>query len=223
MEKEISNYKNSYDRIWYINQSTITRKIVRKVTESILDRKDNFSVNDFNVLIAMTAHKKTIGPVKKIEKITLLDINPVSKKEVLSLISSDVGCWSLPKQEFRDVFNNEEYLHAFKHLLQTLVFTESENIETLLMALEKFADYNIPILQSAFISPILYCIHPTVFPIINSKSRKVIGDYYQRKLSHKLIDYLNEREFFVKFRNDKNFLSDFRDVDGYVVWMSDFK
>ncbi len=219
MEKEIYDYKNSYERIWRINQGTITRKIVRKVIESILIRKDNFSVNDFNVIIAMTAHGKTIGPAKKIEKITLLDINPVSKKEILSLISSDVGCWGLPKQEFSDVFNNKEYLLAFRNLLQTLVFTKSENIETLLMALEKFADYNIPKLQSAFISPILYCIHPIAFPIVNSKSRKVIGDYYQRKFSHKLIDYLNEREFFVKFRNDKNFLSDFRDVDGYVVWM----
>ena len=220
MEKEISKYKESYKRIWWINQSTITKKLVRKVVESILIRKDNFSVNDFNALISMTAHVKTIGPLKKIEIITLLDINSISKKEILSLITSDVGCWGLPRQEFSDAFSNKEYLHAFKNLLKTLVFTESENTETLFMALKKFAKYEIPILQSAFISPILYCIHPIVFPIVNRKSREVIGDYYQRKFSHKLIDYLNEREFFVKFRKDNNFLSDFRDVDGYVVWMS---
>jgi len=212
-EKEINEYKNNNNRILWKNQAKQTSDILQLLVEAITKAND-FSMKNFHALIYITAHKSSISATTKIDKIRQLKINKDYSEKILNLIHDDIGCWALPRK------NYEEYIHDRISEVWDLIkaiYEKDEEI-TLVTEIDDFAQRRISNLQSGLLSPIFYCLKPTMFPIINGKSIKIIKGILGTNISNKILDYNFERKKFLEFREAYDFSKDFRDLDGFVLW-----
>lgn len=218
--EEIERYKESKDRQDLLDGGRETSNVVRKLAEAILDR-EGFTWKDFNALYLTTIWYGRYKTETKKGLIQELNIDSDRKKEIIQSISDKVGCWGSGTFTFQYVLDTKEKLESVEHLLITLVKNnDAKVLDGAIQNFANFADNNIGRIQSGVLSPILYCLHPTKYPVINSRSRKNLEEIFHVPLTGRIRNYLDEKKYFDFFRNEFAFEKDFRDVDGYLgVWI----
>lgn len=126
----------------------------------------------------------------------------------------DSGCWNLVliNTDRWGIFESVENANYFIDLIQA--FLDKEDVVELDDALATFISYEVRGLQSATLSPVLFCLQPKLYAVIN----KSIATGFERltglPLSTELADYLAVNEMMREFL-ERYELFDFSDVDGF--------
>ncbi|OQY28025.1 MAG: hypothetical protein B6244_08780 [Candidatus Cloacimonetes bacterium 4572_55] len=124
------------------------------------------------------------------------------------------GCWNLVliNTDKWGIFHTIENAESFIDLLES--FLMKEDAESLDQALSQFINRDIRGIQSATLSPLLFCLQPQLFSVINKSIITGFERLTGYPLSPDLHDYMTinslMREFLKKYE-----LFDFSDVDGF--------
>ena len=126
----------------------------------------------------------------------------------------DSGCWNLV------LFNTDKWgifhsVDAANHFIDLLrMFLETEDAELLDIVLEKFINLSIRGIQSSTLSPLLFCLQPSKYAVINKSTALGFERITGFPLSTDLADYMEinamMREFLAQYE-----LFDFSDVDSF--------
>ena len=206
----IKNYLSNDERIEWIEQGKQTSQFVQKLTKAIFNR-GNFSWQDFNAIFLTLIVSKRMGTQKKIERIRGLDLDSKVENEIIAEISDNIGCWGSGVFSFRYILQNKKDMEAVAVLLKKMIATADKSI--LDNTIKEFAKLNIKGLQTGVISPILYCLHPTFYPIINKPSTSALSNLIDVDFSFKLINYFEEAKHFHDFKEAHKLKDDYRDLD----------
>jgi hypothetical protein len=209
----LKSYFENDERDRWIKEGKETAQITQKLIKGILER-GKFTWEDFNVIFQTIIVSKRIGTQTKIDKIKKLGIKSQIEKEIVSEISDAVGCWGSGIFSFRYHLKDEKDVKAIEDLLEKM--TTLEKKESLDKAIKEFADKNIKGIQAGVLSPILYCLHPTIYPVLNSPSIKAMEELLDKQFTGKLVNYIEEAEDFRQFRENKKLKDDFRDLDTFL-------
>lgn len=126
----------------------------------------------------------------------------------------DSGCWNLVliNTDKWGIFENVESANHFIDLLKT--FYEEDDLAKLDAALSRFISLGVRGIQSATLSPVLFCLQPKLYAVVN----KSISVGFERltglPMSTDLVDYIVINEMLREFL-DHYELFDFSDVDGF--------
>ncbi len=126
----------------------------------------------------------------------------------------DSGCWNLVliHTEKWGIFESVENANRFIELLSA--FLEEDDPDELDGALEDFISYGIRGLQSATLSPVLFCLQPQLFAVINKSIATGFERLTNAPLSTELVDYMAVNELMREFLLRYDFF-DFSDADGF--------
>jgi MoxR-like ATPase/predicted RNA-binding protein with PUA-like domain len=214
IEDLIDRYRDKHD--WERDKAHVqnTSKVIRQLVQAIVETG---SVDEYamRTVYNLCQNDDALQPENKKERIDNLDIDSTAKSEIKERIDEGTGIvgkgtYSVP------IEGHEE--EAF-NLLSTAI--RSDNRDEIDPAIEEFANLEIEGIQNGIISPILYFLHPTKYPISNHRSRTGMQKFFGYEMSGRLTSYLTEVEKFHEVRADYPFKNDFRHLDSFFNWVEE--
>lgn len=109
-----------------------------------------------------------------------------------------MGRWGIGRVILRGLKNKDNLL-SFKELLKALVY--ETNVAKLNQSVEDFARKKIKDVTVGTISPILYCLQPTLYPVLNHKTYSFFDILSSNKHTNNLRDYTAMAKVVREFRN----------------------
>ncbi|WP_238476943.1 AAA family ATPase [Natranaeroarchaeum sulfidigenes] len=154
-----------------------------------------------------------LKPETKQKQIDNLAIDADAKTEIKDRIEQGTGIigkgtYSVPIEGHEDA--------VFNFLSTTINSDDRTEIDA---AIEEFAAQDIEGIQNGILSPILYFLHPTKYPISNDRSRTGMQTIFDYEMSGLLKSYLDEVERFYEVRAEHPFKEDFRHLDSFFNWI----
>lgn len=214
IEDLIDRYRDKHD--WERDKAHVqnSSKVIRQLVQAIVETG---SVDEYamRTVYNLCQNDDALQPENKKERIDNLDIDSTAKSEIKERIDEGTGIvgkgtYSVP------IEGHEE--EAF-NLLSTAI--RSDNRDEIDPAIEEFANLEIEGIQNGIISPILYFLHPTKYPISNHRSRTGMQKFFGYEMSGRLTSYLTEVEKFHEVRADYPFKNDFRHLDSFFNWVEE--
>ncbi|MFC6837569.1 AAA family ATPase [Halomarina ordinaria] len=214
IEDLIDRYRDEHD--WEQDKSHVqnTSTVIRQLVQAIVETG---SVDEYamRTVYNLCQNDDALQPENKKERIDNLDIDSTAKSEIKERIDEGTGIvgkgtYSVP------IEGHEE--EAF-NLLSTAI--RSDNRDEIDPAIEEFANLEIEGIQNGIISPILYFLHPTKYPISNHRSRTGMQKFFGYEMSGRLTSYLTEVEKFNEVRAEYPFKNDFRHLDSFFNWVEE--
>lgn len=135
-------------------------------------------------------------------------------EEIVSYISTDTGSVGGPNFSLQPP--DEETEQIVHQLFTRLLEAESGEEKDAIVA--EIADLRIDRLQSGLLSPILYYLYPTHYPIINSMSVDGLAKYFDESASESFDEYLDHCKTLREIRDTYGFRDNCRDLDYFFVW-----
>ena len=189
-----------------------TSDAVRKLTRAVIDSGD-IDTEKISAIYHLCQHDRAYLPKTKMRTIEGMDIDQQAKEEIQSHIDDGTGIIGGGSYIVRiDGYEDETFA-----LLDQLV--NANDPDELEKVVKRFAKLKIKGVQTGKISPILYFLHPTVFPICNKKSREGMEKYFGHNISPNLSAYPKAIEQFRVVRDEFGFEDDFRDLDNFFNWV----
>jgi len=212
IEELIDRYDDEHD--WERDKAHVqnTSEVIRQLVQAIVETG---SVDEYamRTVYNLCQNDNALQPENKKERIDNLDIDSTAKSEIKNRIDEGTGIvgkgtYSVPIEGHeKEAFN----------LLSTAI--RSDNRDEIDPAIEQFANLEIEGIQNGIISPILYFLHPTTYPISNHRSRTGMQKFFGYEMSGRLTSYLTEVEKFYEVRDDYPFKEDFRHLDSFFNWL----
>lgn len=212
IDELVNRYVDEHD--WERDKDHVqnTSKAIRELVGEIVDTGslDEYAMR---TVYNLCQNDDALKPETKKERIDNLEIDSTAKSEIKERIDVGTGIvgagtYSVPIEGYEE--------EAF-NLLSTAV--KSEDSQEIDRAINEFAALEIDRIQNGIISPILYFLHPTKYPISNDRSRTGMEDYFGYEMSGQLTDYLTDVEKFHEIRADYPFKEDFRHLDSFFNWI----
>ncbi len=94
-----------------------------------------------------------------------------------------------------------------------IAFNSKEKLDE---AINEYIKKDIKGLQTGIISPILYCLHPAIYPVINGPSTSALKELTGNDFTRKMKNYLEEAKHFQDFKTEYKLKDDFRDLDTFL-------
>ncbi|EMA29101.1 EVE domain-containing protein [Haloarcula japonica] len=208
VQEYVSNKDWEQDKAHVRNTSEAVQTLVRAIV-------DTGSIDEYamRTVYNLCQNDNALSPEMKKERIDDLAIDSASKTEINDCIEQGTGIvgkgtYSVPIEGY------EEETYEF---LKTVI--ESDDRETIDEAVEEFAALDIGGVQAGIISPILYFVHPTKYPISNDRSRTGMEKYFGYGMSRQLHQYIEDANKFRTVRGTYPFNEDFRHLDSFFNWI----
>lgn len=196
-----------------------TSKSVRKLVRSIVDTKDSIGSEELTAIYLLCVNPDDIGANAKETKVRELDLSQGDIESIVPYLEGGTGIVSAGKMSI-DV--PEEHEGDLYRLLKTAVDKDAEQ-EEINKEIEEFADLNISGIQSGIISSILYFLHPTEYPLINSASIEGMEAAFDEDVSQSISNYLEEAEKYREVNEKYDFHDNFRDLDMFLYRAESYK
>lgn len=207
--KEERNWEEREERL---NQNALA---IRELTESLVERSDGrIGKEEMSTLRRLCQVARVASPETKKAKVDALDIPEEDKESVKSHIDDGTGIVGGGQANIPIPDEHEDDTYQ---LLKAVV--ESEDQTELDAAVDRFAALDITRVQSGVLSPILYFLHPSIFPVINGASQKGMESLLTDDVSGDLRDYTEEAQKFRVFRDQFELGGEdgyLRDVDWFL-------
>lgn len=211
--KAIKDYRVKNERFRWITQGKETSNVIKKLTKAIIEA-ENFNCYEFNTIFLTLIVSDRYSTSKKIERIRNLTIVKDIKNEIIADLNDNIGCWGTGIYSFEHFLTEKSDIEAIHRLLKKMIYLE--NKKELDNSIKDFIKKEIKGLQSGIMSPIFYCLRPGIYPIINGPASTALSELCDVKITTKLSNYLDEREFFVKLKETYDFDDDYRDIDTFL-------
>lgn len=220
IEEKVEAYKE--EREWEARKKRLEKNAtaVRELAENVVVHSvGRVGQEEMSVLRRLCQVARAASPEKKKEKVDALDIPEDAKENVKTHIDDGTGVVGGGQA---NIPIPEEYEPETYEFLKKVV--ESEDRTELNEAVDQFAALDINRVQSGVISPILYFLHPPIFPVINGASQRGMEALLNDEISGDLRDYTDEARKFRAFRDQFDLGGedgDLRDVDWFLYNVSD--
>lgn len=188
-------------------QINITCKYVHTLAKAIVD-SDESGYKIIDALYWLTGWRQNINYMRsrKINAVERLSKIPsVVRNEIVEAIKKYycekrtlLGRWGIGKAVLRGLKNKNNLLQ-FKELLKTLVY--EMDVNKLDAAVDNFAKKRMKDVTVGTISPILYCLQPILYPILNNKTHSFFNILCSEKRTNDLRDYVAMARVVRDFRN----------------------
>jgi len=141
-----------------------TAKGIRQLVQAIVETG---SVDEYamRTVYNLCQNDDALQPKNKKERIDNLDIDSIAKSEINHRIDEGTGIVGKGTYSVPIEGHEEEAFNLFSTAIRC------DNRDEIDPAIEQFADLEIEGIQNGIISPILYFLHPTKYPISNDRSR----------------------------------------------------
>ncbi|MWV38872.1 AAA family ATPase [Natrialba sp. INN-245] len=213
IQSRVNEYKRNEDWEEKIETANEIAAAVRGLAESIVEYYDDqVGTDEMSTLFRLCQISSKATLSKKRSRVEGLDLPEHVKEDIKSEIP-DVGIVGGGQAQ---ISIPAEYESDAYQLLDVLV--NSEDQHELDVAIDEFAALNIKGIQAGVLSPILFFLHPTKYPIINSASRNGMEALLDYTVSSQLSEYTREAEKFREFRDKYDLGGDdgnLRDVDWF--------
>ena len=208
----IDQYIDEHD--WERDKAHVqnTSKAVRQLVQALVE-KGSIDESGMRTVYNLCQNDSALKPETKSNRIDDLNIDANSKSEIKERIEEGTGI--IGKGTY--LVPIEGYEQEAFNLLSTAI--RSDDRSKIDPAIEKFSALEIGRIQSGIISPILYFLHPSKYPISNDRSRTGMQNLFNYEMSGRLKSYLNEVEKFYEVRADYPFNEDFRHLDSFFNWL----
>ena len=223
LKSKVEKYNNWPERKEWLEGARKTRDVIQKLIKSFLeyyktDVLPSETAVAFETIVQITIPLQRIGTKKKIENIDtkLKRLPQTMRDEIKSLLSDDIGCWGGPAGMDKKGLKEKENMNALRNLL--LTFLNEKDELKLDNALQDFIDRKIVGVKSGKLSPILYCLHPDKYPVINDPVIKGCKEYFSLKISSDLEKYLEYKNALTQIRDEYRFDKNFRDLDAFLFF-----
>jgi MoxR-like ATPase len=202
-----------------------TSAVVRTTVEHLVATHDRIGDEELTTLYRLCHHDRAFAADRKQERVEDLDLPPEGIQEITDQIDETIGSVGIAKSKLSLSVGSDEVvdqdaertLHdCFEQLIRDDA-SESELVD----AADTLTEIEFHEVQSGRMSPILYYLAPTVFPITNKRSREGIERYFGVEPSRLLRDYLDEREKYLAVQDEFDFHENFRDLDWFFIWAGD--
>ena len=213
IEELIDRYLDEHDweedKVHVQNTSEAVHTLVRALVDS-----GSIDEPAMRTVYNLCQNDNAFKPEQKRKRIDDLDIPADAKSEITERIDEGTGIvgkgtYSVPIEGHED---------AAYELLSTAI--ESEDRGEIDAAIEEFIVHDIEGIQNGILSPILYFLHPTKYPISNHRSRTGMQRIFGYEMSGRLTGYLDEVERFYEVREEYPFNEDFRHLDSFFNWVN---
>jgi MoxR-like ATPase len=213
VENLIDRYVDEHD--WEQDEAHVlnTAEAIRQLVQAIVET-GSIDESAMRTVYNLCQNDDALRPETKKERINDLDINTDAKSTIKERIEDGTGIvgkgtYSVPIEEYEE--------EAFE-LLSTAI--NSDDRSEIDPAIEEFAALEVERVQNGILSPILYFLHPTKYPISNDRSRTGMQKFFDYEMSGRLTSYLEEVDRFYEVRSDHPFKEDFRHLDSFFNWIS---
>ncbi|SDR06287.1 AAA family ATPase [Natronobacterium texcoconense] len=208
VEKYIADHDWEQDKAHVQNTSQAVQVLVTSLVET-----GSIDETEMRTIYNICQNDQAFKPGSKKERIDELDIDQETKTELKERIEEGTGIvgkgtYSVPIDGYED--------EAFAFLESAVTADERDEIDT---AIEEFAALNIDRVQAGIVSPILYFLHPTKYPISNDRSRAGMEKYFGYRTSRALTEYINDIKKFRTVKEKYPFEDDFRHLDSFFNWI----
>ncbi|WP_233565386.1 AAA family ATPase [Halorubrum sp. Atlit-26R] len=208
VERYLKEHDWEEDKAHVQNTSRAVRRLVRGLVDT-----GSIDEDDMRTIYNLCQNDDAFSPENKRERIEDLNIDDAAKEAIEDRIEDGTGIvgkgkYTVPIQGHEEV--------AFD-LLSTAI--ESDDRNKIDAAIEDFAAQGIEGIQNGILSPILYFLHPTKYPISNDRSRTGMQNIFDYEMSGRLSGYLDEVDRFYEVRDMYSFEPNFRHLDSFFNWV----
>ncbi|MFC4540801.1 AAA family ATPase [Halosolutus amylolyticus] len=208
VEKYIDDHDWGRDKAHVQNTSEAVRQLVEGLVET-----GSIDESAMRTVYNLCQNDNALKPETKKQRIDDLDIDANTKAPIKERIDEGTGIigkgtYSVPIEGYEE--------EAFSLLATAIRSDDRTEIDA---AIEEFAALEIEGIQNGIISPILYFLHPTKYPISNDRSRTGMQQFFNYEMSGRLTAYLDEVERFYEVRANYPFKEDFRHLDSFFNWI----
>ncbi|WP_240792421.1 EVE domain-containing protein [Salarchaeum sp. JOR-1] len=212
IDELVDRYVDEYD--WERDKAHVqnTSKAIRRLVQALVDT-GSIDKSATRTVYNLCQNDDAFQPERKKKRIDDLDIESDAKSDIKDRI--DQGTGIVGKGTYTVPVDGHE--EAVFDLFSTAI--TSDDREEIDAAIDEFAALEIEGVQNGIISPILYFLHPTKYPISNDRSRTGMQNFFGYEMSGRLTSYLNEVEKFHEVRAEYPFKEDFRHLDSFFNWL----
>ncbi|MDB2283260.1 AAA family ATPase [Halorubrum ezzemoulense] len=189
-----------------------TAELVRSLIEACVDAQTLGSI-EFKAICHATndrLKKSTLqGYIRE------FDLNESTKRTLIESVPDSFGVVGGPTMDVTVASAEAEkaLLSAFAVLL-----SESSSEEELLDSVDEIANAETAGAKTGRLSPVLSLLWPELFPIVNSRTRDGLKQFFSLLVSDSLADYRKEIPKYVAVRERFGFRDHFRDLDRFCHW-----
>lgn len=221
----LDRYKERDSRQWpkLRESAEKTTRVIRAVTESLVDQKDGITTEDLKTLFRLCQNSRDgLSAEGKRDRVRSLALPEETTDRLVREIDESVGSVGAAMGEPAMYIGGKdgEYpdLERALHSCFSQIVGNYESEAELVRAVEGILEIEFYGVQSGRMSPILHYLAPAVFPVINGRSANGMKIAFGRDVSTTLADYLDERETYLQARARFDFESHLRDVDFFLHW-----
>lgn len=189
-----------------------TADLVRSLIEACVDARTFGSIELKAICHATNGH---LTKSKLQEYIGKFDLDDSTKQALIESVPESFGVVGGPLMGV-SVANAEAentLLSAFSILLD-----KSSSQEELLDVVDEIAAAETAGAKTGRLSPVLSLLWPELFPIVNSRTREGLKQFFSLSISDSLADYTREIPKYIAVREQFGFRDHFRDLDRYCHW-----
>jgi len=210
----ISTYLDT--REWKTRREPVdkTSTIIRELTGALLENS-TIGTQELTALYRLCMNNSTYPVSSKRGEIDELPIPDGVKKSLKEQIDEQVGTVGgllFPVEVPDD--KEEAVSNCFEELLST------DDPDRLNAAVLELAELDLPKVECGKLSPILYYLHPTYYPVVNNLSRTGMAEHFDESISNSLTEYPDTAATYRSIRDASGFQDNFRDLDYFFIWVN---
>lgn len=212
IEQLVNRYIDEYD--WERDKAHVqnTSKAIRRLVQALVET-GSIDESATRTIYNLCQTDNAFQPKSKKKRIDDLDIDSDAKSDIKERIEQGTGI--VGKGTYTVPVDGHE--EAVFELFSTAI--TSDDRKEIDEAISEFAALEIEGVQNGIVSPILYFLHPTKYPISNDRSRTGMQKFFNYEMSGRLTSYLDEVERFHEVRAKYPFKKDFRHLDSFFNWL----
>jgi MoxR-like ATPase len=193
LKKKVEQYKREQDWKKKLQTADSIGQVVRQLAQELVRHSERrIGTDELSTLFRLCQVPRRATLQKKKSRVEALDL-PADVIEEITEQIPDAGIVGGGQAQIPIPERYEEDTYEF---LKTMVYENNQAV--LNAAINKFASLELKRVQAGVLSPILYFLHPSKYPVINAGSREGMETLFDHKVSSELTDYTNEAK---RFRN----------------------
>lgn len=217
IEEKVKQYKQKQNQKKLETADCIGQVITQLAQELVEHGEHRIGTDELSTLLRLCQIPSRATLEKKKSRVKGLDLPDAVIGDITEQIP-DAGIVGGGQAQIPIPEENEEDAYEF---LQAIVHEDDQT--ELDAAINKFASLELKRVKTGVLSPILYSLHPSKYPIINKASREGMEALFDHKVSTELTDYTDEAERFRNIRDRYGFgggSDNLRDLDWFFYTSS---
>ena len=218
LEEKVEQYKREQDWEEKLQTADSIGQIVRQLAQELVRHSERrIGTDELSTLFRLCQVPRRATLQKKKSRVEALDLPDDTIEEITEQIL-DAGIVGGGQAQIPIPEESEEDAYEF---LKTMVY--ENNQAELDAAINEFASLELKRVKTGVLSPILYFLHPSKYPVINTASWEGMEALFDHEVSSELTDYTDEAKRFRNIRDQYGLggeTNDLRDLDWFFYTAS---